>query len=54
VQRSFADSAARAVAEAVGADLVELDPLAPDLLANIDRIAELVAGSFDVERGSTP
>ncbi len=54
VQRNFADSAARAVAEAVGADLVELDPLAPDLLANLDRIADLVVGSFDVERGSTP
>lgn len=38
VQAQFPASAAQAVADAVGAQLISLDPLAPDWLANIRRM----------------
>ncbi|MEN8165201.1 MAG: zinc ABC transporter substrate-binding protein [Acidobacteriota bacterium] len=53
VQPQFAGTSAEAVAAAVDADLVELDPLAPDLLANLERIAARIAGAFE-EQGGTP
>jgi zinc transport system substrate-binding protein len=46
VQPQFTDSAAQAVAEAVGGRLVELDPLAPDLLANLERMATTIAAQY--------
>ncbi len=51
VQPQFAGSGAKAVAGAVNADLVELDPLAPDLLANLERIAARIAGAFEAHGG---
>jgi zinc transport system substrate-binding protein len=53
VQPQFAGTGAQAVAAAVGADLVELDPLAPDLLANLERIATRMVNVFVIEKGST-
>ncbi len=53
VQPQFAGSGAKAVAGAVNADLVELDPLAPDLLANLERIATQIAGAFEAHGGIT-
>lgn len=45
VQPQFSEKSARAIADEVGAKLVELDPLAFDLFANITNIADrLVAG----------
>jgi len=46
VQPQFSGNAARAVADAVGAELVELDPLAADYLSNLDRMAERVAAAL--------
>jgi len=43
VQPQFSSRAAEVIAEAVGAELVPLDPLARDYIANMDRMAELVA-----------
>jgi zinc transport system substrate-binding protein len=43
VQPQFAHRPAEAVAEAAGCDLVELDPLAEDHLANLERMAETIA-----------
>lgn len=54
VQPQFAGTGAQAVAAAVGADLVELDPLAPDLLANIERIAARIMKTFERNTGTTP
>ena len=51
VQPQFAGTSAEAVAAAVDADLVELDPLAPDLLANLERIAARIAGAFETHGG---
>lgn len=54
VQPQFAGTGAQAVAAALDADLVELDPLAPDLLANLERVAARVARAFEVHGGTTP
>jgi zinc transport system substrate-binding protein len=43
VQPQFSRKSAAAVAEAVEAELVELDPLAPDVPGNILRIATVLA-----------
>jgi zinc transport system substrate-binding protein len=43
VQPQFSGGAARAVADAIGAELVELDPLAADYLSNLERMADRVA-----------
>ena len=40
VQAQFPVNAAKTVAQAAGAELVSLDPLAPDWLANIRRMGE--------------
>jgi zinc transport system substrate-binding protein len=40
VQAQFPVSAAKTIADAVGAELISLDPLAPDWLANIRRMGE--------------
>jgi len=47
VQPQFANTAAQAVAEAVGCRLVELDPLAADHLANLERMAATIAASYE-------
>jgi len=47
VQPEIAGRAARAVADAVGADVAILDPLAADIPANLRRTAGAIAGSFD-------
>ncbi len=46
VQPQIADRAAQSVAEASGCELVELDPLAADHLANLERMAESIAASY--------
>ncbi len=46
VQPQIADRAAQSVAEASGCELVELDPLAADHLANLERMARLIAASY--------
>jgi len=46
VQPQIADRAAQAVATASGCTLVELDPLAADHLANLERMAQLIAASY--------
>lgn len=51
VQPQFAGTGAQAVAAAIGADLVELDPLAPDLLENLERIASRIVNVFEIEKG---
>ncbi len=43
VQAQFPTGAARTVADAIGAEVVPLDPLAPDWLENISRIGEALA-----------
>jgi len=46
VQPQLAGRGARAVAEALGGRVVELDPLAPDLVENLERMAARVAESL--------
>jgi zinc transport system substrate-binding protein len=46
VQPQFAGSGARAVADAIGVELVELDPLAPDYLANLEIMASRIAAAY--------
>jgi len=46
VQPQVRGSAAAAVAEAVGCPLVELDPLAEDLTANLERMARAIAAAM--------
>jgi len=43
VQKQFSTSAAEAIAESIGARVVQLDPLARDYLTNIENIAEVLA-----------
>jgi len=50
VQPQFATSSARTVASEIGGDLVSLDPLAKDYLANLDVMAGKIAASFDPTR----
>lgn len=47
VQPQFAHKSAGTVAEEIGAELVELDPLAGDLFANLKVLAGKIAESFD-------
>ncbi|MCK5378021.1 MAG: zinc ABC transporter substrate-binding protein [Acidobacteria bacterium] len=54
VQPQFAGTGAKAVAGAIDADLIELDPLAPDLLANLERIAARIARAFEEHGDTTP
>jgi zinc transport system substrate-binding protein len=46
VQPQYAGRGAQALAEALGGRVVEIDPLAPDVVANLDRIADRIATSF--------
>ena len=46
VQPQQRGSSAAAVAEALGCPLVELDPLAPDLIANLERMAQEIAAAL--------
>ena len=43
VQPQFSDEAAELVAEAIGAEVVEADPLARDILASLKQLAELLS-----------
>jgi zinc transport system substrate-binding protein len=45
VQPQFAGGGARAVAAAMGVGIVEIDPLAPDLTANLERMAAAIVVS---------
>jgi len=47
VQPQFDPRPAQVVADAVGAALVEADPLAPDVLANLSTLAEKIAAGFE-------
>jgi len=47
VQPQHSAQEARAFADAVGARIVPLDPLAGDYLANLERMADAVRGAFD-------
>lgn len=46
VQSQFSKTSAQAVADAVGAAVVPMDPLARDYLANLERMADAVAGGL--------
>ena len=46
VQREFSQGDARAVAEAIGARMVTLDPLSPDYFATLRRAAAVMAESL--------
>jgi zinc transport system substrate-binding protein len=46
VQPQFAGSGVRAVADAMEIEVVELDPLAPDYLANLETMAERIAAAY--------
>jgi zinc transport system substrate-binding protein len=47
VQPQFSKTAAQRIADALGCDLVELDPLAADYLANLERMAGRIAASLE-------
>ena len=47
VQPQFAGKGAAAVADAIGVDLVELDPLAPDYLTNLETMARRIAAAYE-------
>jgi zinc transport system substrate-binding protein len=44
VQRQFSQDQARALAKAIGASVVSIDPLAEDYIPNLRRVAEAIAG----------
>lgn len=46
VQPQFAGGGARAVADAIGVELVELDPLAADYIANLETMAERIVAAY--------
>jgi zinc transport system substrate-binding protein len=48
-QPQFYRRAAEAVANAIGARVIEIDPLAFDILSNLDHVADLMVASFEVE-----
>ena len=50
VQPQLQSNAARAVADTLGWPLVELDPLAPDLAANLERMAQRIAAALGGSR----
>ena len=49
VQPQFAGSGPRAVADAIGAKIVSVDPLAPNLAENLVRISEAIVEAFASE-----
>lgn len=46
VQPQIHSRAAEAVAEAIGAKVVEIDPLQPDIISNLQRVADLLVAGF--------
>jgi zinc transport system substrate-binding protein len=52
VQPQFDSRSAEVVAEQLGAKVVALDPLAPDVLENLRTIANAIVSAFGEERGS--
>jgi len=54
VQKQFAAASAKAVADAIGGEVVALDPLARDLLANLDEMARLIARAWSDGAEGTP
>lgn len=46
VQKQFPIESAKAVAQAIGGSVVQLDPLAEDVVANLKRIADAIATSY--------
>jgi hypothetical protein len=52
VQPQFSRSSAKAVARALGCEVVPLDPLARDYLENMRRMAALVVEGLAGERGA--
>ncbi len=46
VQKQFSRSAAQAVARAIGGEVIELDPLAEDFVANMRQVAQALARSL--------
>ncbi len=53
VQPQFDRKSAEALANAIGGEVVVLDPLAGDLCANLKDIAEALAASFEGQRNGT-
>jgi len=47
VQRQFSRDTAEAVADAIGAEVVQVDPLAADYIANMRRVARAFAAALD-------
>ena len=47
VQPQFNPASARALAEAIGGNAVELDPLAADVVANFRRITDTITKGFE-------
>ncbi|MDH7483827.1 MAG: zinc ABC transporter substrate-binding protein [Spirochaetales bacterium] len=52
VQTQFSQAAARTVAAAIGGSVVPMDPLAPDWLANIERMGQAIAAAFSTAPGT--
>ena len=52
VQRGFSQRRARLIAGEIGAEVVELDPLARDWLDNMVRVADALQGALGQRRGS--
>ena len=50
VQPQFSKKSAELIAGAIGGTVVPMDPLARDVLANLEEMAKTVAGSFNKER----
>ena len=46
VQPQFSDQAASVVADAIGATVIEADPLARDILSSLQNLAEILADTF--------
>ncbi len=46
VQPQIHSRAAEAVAEAIGAKVVEIDPLQPDIISNLEQVADLLVAGF--------
>ncbi|MCK4607813.1 MAG: zinc ABC transporter substrate-binding protein [candidate division Zixibacteria bacterium] len=49
VQPQFSNKGAQAIADAIGATLVPIDPLARDYLDNLEQVAEAIAKGLDLE-----
>ncbi len=47
VQPQFSRKTARAIADAIGARVIPLDPLAEDYMANMERMADRIAGALE-------